>query len=185
MMFSNNDTTLDRSNVACQHSTVVTTVRFVPTYKRRALTKEEQADATRLRALFDAQKQSSGLTQEQLAAKCGWEGQSSAAAYLNGRIALNLKAVTAFARALDVSIRDISPRLAEEASQFFSSVGAASSDDVDRRPGLSVALQDWRLKASPRSLAVIDQLTLLAKKNQLKDDDWLLIEQLAARFKLR
>lgn len=44
------------------------------------------------------------------------------------------------------------------------------------------ALQDWRLQASARSQKVIDQLTLLAKKNKLRDEDWELIEQLVLRF---
>lgn len=44
------------------------------------------------------------------------------------------------------------------------------------------ALEDWRLQASSRSQAVIDSLTLLAKKNKLRDEDWLLIEQMVRRF---
>ena len=44
------------------------------------------------------------------------------------------------------------------------------------------ALEDWRLQASSRSQAVIDTLTLLAKKNKLRDEDWLLIEQMVQRF---
>lgn len=44
------------------------------------------------------------------------------------------------------------------------------------------ALQDWRLQASSKSQEVIDQLTLLAKKNKLRDEDWLLIEQMVQRF---
>lgn len=43
-------------------------------------------------------------------------------------------------------------------------------------------LQDWRLQASPKSQEVIDQLTLLAKKNKLRDEDWLLIQQMTRRF---
>jgi DNA-binding Xre family transcriptional regulator len=44
------------------------------------------------------------------------------------------------------------------------------------------SLEDWRLQASSRSQAVIDTLTLLAKKNKLRDEDWLLIEQMVQRF---
>lgn len=49
--------------------------------------------------------------------------------------------------------------------------------------GLHSALDDWRLQASARSQRVIDQLTLLARKNELSDADWALIEDLAARFR--
>ena len=48
--------------------------------------------------------------------------------------------------------------------------------------GLLKNLQDWRLKASTKSQEVIDQLTLLAKKNMLRDEDWQLIEQITLRF---
>ena len=44
------------------------------------------------------------------------------------------------------------------------------------------ALKDWRLRASPKSLEVIDQLTLLAQKNALRDDDWKLLQLTAARL---
>lgn len=52
----------------------------------------------------------------------------------------------------------------------------------DEKTALLKTLKDWRLKASPRSLRVIDQLTVLAQKNTLRDEDWQLIEQLAARL---
>ena len=48
---------------------------------------------------------------------------------------------------------------------------------------LKQKLKDWRMTASPRSAQVIDQLTLLAEKNALREDDWTLIEQMARRMK--
>lgn len=48
---------------------------------------------------------------------------------------------------------------------------------------LKEKFKDWRMTASPRSVEVIDQLTLLAEKNALREDDWTLIEQLARRMK--
>ena len=48
---------------------------------------------------------------------------------------------------------------------------------------LRLALQDWRLQASPRSRQTIDRLSVLAQKNALQDDDWKLIEQLATRLR--
>lgn len=42
---------------------------------------------------------------------------------------------------------------------------------------------DWRLQASPRSLETINKLALLAQKNELSDEDWKLIDQLASRFR--
>jgi len=48
---------------------------------------------------------------------------------------------------------------------------------------LKEKLQDWRMRASPKSVQVIDQLALLAEKNALREDDWTLIEQIAQRMK--
>lgn len=48
---------------------------------------------------------------------------------------------------------------------------------------LKQKLKDWRMTASPRSAQVIDQLTLLAEKNALREEDWTLIEQMARRMK--
>lgn len=51
---------------------------------------------------------------------------------------------------------------------------------------LTVALLDsWRLQASSRSQQVIDNLILLAQKNELREDDWDLIEHMAARMRRR
>jgi hypothetical protein len=41
---------------------------------------------------------------------------------------------------------------------------------------------DWRLKASPLSLEVIEGLSLLAQKNALREEDWLVIKTLMHRF---
>lgn len=48
---------------------------------------------------------------------------------------------------------------------------------------LKAALRDWRMHASPRSVQVIDRLTLLAEKEALREEDWTLIDQLAKRLK--
>lgn len=44
-------------------------------------------------------------------------------------------------------------------------------------------LKDWRMHASPRSVQVIDRLTMLAEKDALREEDWTLIDQLAKRLK--
>ncbi len=46
-------------------------------------------------------------------------------------------------------------------------------------------LQNWRLRASTRSQTVIDKLCALAQINALREEDWTLIEQVAARLKSR
>lgn len=54
---------------------------------------------------------------------------------------------------------------------------------IETTMALKAKLKDWRMQASPRSVQVIDQLSLLAEKDALREDDWLLIEQLAKRLK--
>lgn len=54
-----------------------------------------------------------------------------------------------------------------------------SSSPEDRIIGV---LREASMVASPRSAAVIEKLTTLAKANALSDEDWTLIEQIAAKF---
>lgn len=78
--------------------------------KRRDLTAEELAVAARLRAIYESKKRSEGLTQEVLADITGLT-QSAVTQYLNGKIALNLAAIFAFAKSLKVDAREIDPTL--------------------------------------------------------------------------
>lgn len=57
------------------------------------------------------------------------------------------------------------------------------TSDKETTQALKAKLKDWRMHASPRSVQVIDRLTLLAEKDALREDDWTLIEQLAKRLK--
>lgn len=56
---------------------------------------------------------------------------------------------------------------------------AIENEENDR---LLRELKDWRLHASTRSQKVIDQLCALAQTNALREEDWLLIEQMAQRL---
>ena len=47
------------------------------------------------------------------------------------------------------------------------------------------ALKGWRLQASHRSVQTIDHLIRLAESGALKDKDWQLIDELAARLQRR
>lgn len=51
--------------------------------------------------------------------------------------------------------------------------------------GVLGALQSWRLQASHRSAQTIDHLIRLAQAGTLKDKDWQLIDELAARLHKR
>lgn len=78
---------------------------------KRKLTREESADADRLRALWDELKPALKLSQEQVAFQCGWKTQGAFSQYLLGTIPLNLEALLKIAGVLKVDPNEISPRL--------------------------------------------------------------------------
>lgn len=86
---------------------------------RRPLTTEEQADADRLHALV----RNDGRSQMTVALACGWTTQGAVSQYIRGVIPLNLTAATKFARALNVDLHAISPRLAAAAKAAAATTG--------------------------------------------------------------
>ncbi|MFK4135904.1 XRE family transcriptional regulator [Pseudomonas luteola] len=80
---------------------------------RRTLTDDELADAERLYDLYKASKLRRGLTQSSLADAMSMT-QSAVSKFMRGDVPLSLQAATAFANILDVNIRAISPRLADQ-----------------------------------------------------------------------
>lgn len=87
---------------------------------RRELTDSEKAAAERLKEQFrlakeDAKARGEKLTQEIIAERCGWSGQSIVSQYMRGRLALNLEAAAQLARALNIPLERISPELASKA----------------------------------------------------------------------
>lgn len=80
---------------------------------RRPLTDEEHADAQRLSAAWRAYKaKNRGATQAWLATETGIGTQGALGQYLRGAIPLNMPALLALARVLQVAPEEISPRLA-------------------------------------------------------------------------
>lgn len=77
------------------------------------LTPEQKADADRLKDIYEAKKEALGLTQDTLAAHCGWSSQGSVSQYLNGKIPLNLPAAIKLASALHCHVQDFSHQLAK------------------------------------------------------------------------
>lgn len=64
-----------------------------------------------------------------------------------------------------------------------SSVAALDAQKDDVNKALEHALSDWRLHASPNSRRTIDKLSVLAQKNALRDEDWILLDQIASRLR--
>lgn len=87
----------------------------------RVLTDEQLADAKRLESIFlrkqeEAKNRGEKLSQEQVAFMCGWKTQANFNSYLKGRKPIGLEAAITMAKALGVSVADISPTLASNYS---------------------------------------------------------------------
>ena len=80
---------------------------------RRELSQSELEDTTRLRKIWDEKKDSLSLSQQDVADAFGIANQTAISQYLNGKIPLNLEAAIKFAKVLEVSIKQISPRHAQ------------------------------------------------------------------------
>lgn len=78
-----------------------------------------------MRAAIETQKRTKGLTQESIGHLCGWAGQQAVQAYVSGNTPLNLDAAYRFAKALEVPLDAISPRLAAKAVELFGATLAA------------------------------------------------------------
>ncbi len=120
---------------------------------RRHLTIEEKADAARLQAIWLRQQRILGLTQEQVAAECGWTTQGAFNQYLRGRIPLNVRAVLRLAKALQVDAADISPRLAadlphaprtvrEESARYLSGIAKKQESEENRQRAIWLQLYE-------------------------------------------
>ncbi len=81
------------------------------------LSADQKADAARLKAIYESKKRELRLTQDSLAAACGWESQGTVSQYLNGKIPLNIEAALKFSRHLKCDISEFSPSLAEPLGQ--------------------------------------------------------------------
>ena len=81
----------------------------------KPLTQEQLDDAARLKAIFERIKESNpSVTQESVAAACGWKTQGTVSQYVNGKIPLNLSALFKFCEVFGVQPEEISPSLARQ-----------------------------------------------------------------------
>lgn len=101
---------------------------------KKTLTTEQLEDAKRLKALYESKKKQLNVTQYTIADDIGIS-QGAVGHYMNGRIALNVPMVTAFAKILQVKASDISPSLAREVSKYASTVDANVSGYRPYTPG--------------------------------------------------
>lgn len=93
----------------------------------------QSTEAAALKVIYQARKKADpSLTQDVIAERAGWTGQSVVSQYLNGRIPLNLSALLKFASILGFDPCEVSPRLAGELASHISPVGKSggAADNV-------------------------------------------------------
>lgn len=93
--------------------------------KKKPLTPEQVADASRLKAIFESKKKELGWSQETLAEHIGM-GQSGIAQLLNGSNAIGASHAAKLAKALKVTVEDFSPSIAREIKEMNESLMGSS-----------------------------------------------------------
>lgn len=93
--------------------------------KKKPLTPEQIADASRLKAIFESKKKELGWSQETLAEHIGM-GQSGIAQLLNGSNAIGASHAAKLAKALKVTVEDFSPSIAREIKEMNESLLGSS-----------------------------------------------------------
>lgn len=92
-----------------------------------------ELEASKLKAIYTQRKQEAKqngekLSQEHVAERCGWSGQSAVSQYMNGRMPLNLDALLKLSKALRFSPREVSPRLASDIPTLYLAEEKPDSD---------------------------------------------------------
>lgn len=62
--------------------------------------------AQRLKAIYESKRRELHLSQDKVAAECGWQSQSTVSQYLNGLIPLNFEAAVKFATLLRIAVSE-------------------------------------------------------------------------------
>lgn len=153
-----------KTNSACCQDTSIAVAMKPMAIKRRNLSTEELEDAERLKQLLAVAKKDKGLTQERVGLLCGYSGQQAVQAYASGGTPINLDAAYRFAKALDVTLEEISPRLAARAVELFGATQAAH-DRPQTIEALVETLQDDINKADNDIRMAIAGLVKAYNKN--------------------
>lgn len=123
----------------------------------KKLTNEQMQDAARLKKIFEDRKAiDKSMTQESLAAACGWKTQSAVQQYVNGMVPLNLDALIKFSLALEVPVTDISPSLGSRIMSIR--LGLNAVPDGLSLQAIEVAKAFDRLDKPAQKTAVVTQL---------------------------
>jgi transcriptional regulator with XRE-family HTH domain len=80
--------------------------------RKRELSNAEIEAAQNLKKIWNEKRKVLKISQEEMAFKCGWSGQSAFSQYLHSRIPLNTDAVLKIAKILEVHPTEIMPEIA-------------------------------------------------------------------------
>ncbi|WP_205254700.1 LexA family transcriptional regulator [Halomonas sp. BN3-1] len=123
------------SSGVCESISATSKYAGMNSSNRSPLTPEQLDEAKRLKEVYNQRKaeakaRGDKLTQDEVAARCNWGGQSAVSQYLNGKIALNLDALLKLSRALDFEPSAVSPRL----GKFMPSPSQQNVEEVQAPP---------------------------------------------------
>ena len=139
--------------------------------RKARVTEENRLEAERLKAIYNGEPHNGkpeGLTQADFGAKYDIGAQAVVWQYLNGRIPLNLRAATGFARGLKRKIADFSPRLAAEAAKLTS--GESQPEQAKILSFLDLNRTEAQLVALYRDLDEDRRADLLQRANTLHNE---------------
>jgi hypothetical protein len=144
--------------------------------KRRDLTPEERSESERLSSAWVTYKAShKGATQVWLGAESGLGTQGAVGQYLRGVIPLNLGALLAMCRVIEVDPRAISPRLTSTVEWLVIGGGRAQTNQAGAAPSDSMKL----LAETAREMRLLTAHRLGSEDDQLMLDD--LVDDILAR----
>ena len=142
----------------------------------KPLNDQQKQDAERLeRAWLDFKAANPAMTQEKVAAECGWKTQGAFSQYIKGRIPLNKEALVKICNVIRTDPWSVSPTLMQELQTLSTASHGKIADNVqtyrlDKWPFETVKEADWwQIPFDQRKLIELQILSLskmLAESNR-------------------
>lgn len=128
--------------------------------KKKELTPEQKIECEKLNAIYEQNKTALGLTQQSASQRLDIN-QSAVNHYLKGTNALNANIASKFAKLLNVTVEQFSPRLANEIKQMADTLDQEKLNEIvllETRPknSVTISLLDISAAAAPRGIINVD-----------------------------
>lgn len=130
------------------------------TQKKKELTSEQKAECAKLNAIYEQKKSDLRLTQASVSEKLGIN-QSAVNHYLKGTNALNTNIASKFAKLLNVTVDQFSPRISDEIKQMADTLDQEKLNEItllEKRPknSVTIPLLDIYAAAAPTGIINVD-----------------------------